>query len=85
MLMGAGIMPLMGDKSNKPVRIKITFDVEDTVRRALGIVAARDNVSVGELIADMVTRLHPDAIKQAADAIATGDPTAKRRPPRAKP
>jgi plasmid stability protein len=63
-------------------RIRLTFDVPDRVRRALGIRAARKNASVGQIIESMAEQLLQKELADADEEIAAE--SSKPKEPRRK-
>lgn len=65
-------------------RIRVTFDIPDSVRRALLIYAAEHDTTVGAVIAEMTRDYLPEHVKQAEHAIESGrvQLRTKGRPPK---
>lgn len=67
-------------------RTRVTFDIPESVRRAIAIYAAEQSLTVGQVVEQMATRCIPEAIAQAERAIESGEKreVRKGRPPKSK-
>jgi hypothetical protein len=60
-------------------RIRLTFDISDRARRALGIVAARTTTTVGQVIENMLESMYPEDVALADRSIAEKPHTPSKR------
>jgi hypothetical protein len=73
-------MPLMTE------RIRLTYDVPERTKRAIGIAAARTGRTVGEVIEWLAEELLPEDLQLADRSIAAGAKAPQpKRPRRQKP
>lgn len=70
--------------SDKPKRVKLTFDVPEHTRRALASFASLEGMTTGEAIERLVDTYLPEFAEKAKAAISRGDeaPPKGRRPHR---
>lgn len=60
---------------------RVTFEIPEHIRRAIGMIASREGVTLGEALALCVEAAEPDTVKVALEAAEAGKPTVTRRGP----
>lgn len=60
---------------------RVTFEIPEHIRRAIGMIASREGVTIGEALALCVEAAEPDTVKIALEAAEAGKPTVTRRGP----